>query len=98
MTTESLIEIIKRIWARAMPKAVPLPDDYAAFLWSKKHIDDIAYSIQRSGEKMAKLLSDGQTVSIEQAQRYTTSILMSRTEWRKERQVQTEVDGNKEGL
>lgn len=98
MTTESLIELIKRIWVKAMPKAVSIPDDYATFLWSKRHLDDVAYAINRSAEKMAKLLSEGQTVSIEQAQRYTTSILMSRTEWRKERQVKTEVDGNKEGL
>jgi hypothetical protein len=98
MTRENLIEIIKRTWANVMPKAVPLPDDYAAFLWSKKHIDDIVYSIQRSGEKMAKLLSEGQTVSIEQAQRYTTSILMSRTEWRRERQARTEIDGSREAL
>jgi hypothetical protein len=105
MTTDNLIEIIKRVWVKAMPKEISTPDDYNLFLWSKKHLDDVTYAIQRSAEKMAKKLSEDQPVSADSAQRYTTGILTSRTEWRKARHVRTgikaektEVDGNKEGL
>jgi hypothetical protein len=87
MTTEELSEVITRIWVKAMPQKIAVPEDYAVFLWSKRSLDNVTYAIHRTAEKMAKLMSDGQQVSIEQAQRYTTSVLMSRVEWRRERQA-----------
>ena len=88
MTPTLAIDKIKRLWKELMPTAVSPLDDYKVYLWAQRNFDDVTYAIERTAEKMHKNVRDGAAIPDDAAQRYTTSIIASRTKWRKERDTQ----------
>ena len=84
----TISEMISQHWKQTMPPTFPPVDDYAVYLWSKHKLDDVRYAIGVAAEKVVKASSNGGTMTGEAAQKFTSSILRSRTEWRKQRQAE----------
>jgi hypothetical protein len=80
----NVLDAIKLLWAAVMPNVVQPVDEYAVYTWVTTHpLADVKFAIQRSGEKMKKNVRMGLTIPSDAAQRYTSSILRSRAEWRR---------------
>jgi hypothetical protein len=75
--------IIKKLWARVMPAAIPSADEYNVFLWAKCDLNDVIYAIERTADKMRRNLKEGKPLAFDSALRYTSSVLRSRVEWRR---------------
>ena len=82
---------IKEMWTQMMPPSLTLPDDYTILVWCKSDSRDIRFAIERTAKKMARNFENGVASTIEDAARYVSSVLMTRTQWRKSLEQKTGV-------
>lgn len=86
-------ETIQRHWKQDMPNIIPPVGDYTVFLWSKHDINDVLFAIQSAGKKMAKNIRENVPMEEDSAQKYVSSIIGSRSAWRKQREAEKNKGG-----